>query len=101
MYEICPAHIRMIRVILQDGYFDENTYECQVVTYNSEKECIYLIVGENELPGFSLDGVYECVIRSEKEEIKCHGIIKERFLNELGRIVVLNVINGFYKNSVN
>lgn len=101
MYEKCPASLRMTRVILQNGYFDENTYKCQVITYNPEKESIYLLTGENELPLFSLDGLYECVMKTDEEEIKCVGVIKERYCNKLGRVIVFYVQNGFYKNPVN
>ena len=101
MYEIYPASLRMKRVILQNGHFNENEYKCQVITYNSEEESIYLLTGDNELPLFSLDALYECTLKTETEEILCEGVIKERYFNKLGRIVVLYVRNGFYKNPVN
>ena len=100
MYEKCPASLSMTRVILQNGYFDENIYNCEVITYNPEEESIYLLTGKNELPLFSLDGVYECILETE-ETIKCEGVIKERYYNKLGRIVIFYVRNGFYKNLVN
>lgn len=101
MYERCPASLKMTRLILQDGYYDENTYDCQVITYNSEKESIYLLAGENELPVFSLDGLYECVMVTEQEEVKCIGVIKERYKNKMGGVIEFYIQNGFYKNLVN
>ena len=101
MYEKCPASLRMTRVIVQNGYFDENIYHCEVIMYNPKEESIYLLTGKSELPLFSLDGVYECILEVEEEEIKCEGVIKERYGNKLGKVVVFYVRNGFYKNPVN
>ena len=100
MYEKCPASLRMKRVILQNGYFDETTYNCEIITYNPKEECIYLLTGKYELPLFSLDGVYACILETE-EELKCEGVIRERYFNRLGNVVVFYVRNGFYKNLVN
>ncbi len=100
MYEKCPASLKMKRVILQNGYFDESVYHCEIITYNPEEESIYLLTGKYELPLFSLDGVYECVLEAE-EELRCEGVIRERYLNKLGNVVVFYVRNGFYKNLVN
>lgn len=101
MYEKCQATLKMTRAILQDSFFDKNTYECQVITYNPAKECIYLLTGENELTFFSLDAIYDCVIKDGEEEVKCNGIICERYYNKLGKIILFSVKNGFYKNTVN
>ena len=68
---------------------------------NPKEESIYLLTGKSELPLFSLDGVYECILEVEEEEIKCEGVIKERYGNKLGKVVVFYVRNGFYKNPVN
>lgn len=100
MYEKCPASLRMTRMILQNGYLDNNVYNCEVITYNPKEESIYILTGKHALPLFSLDGVYECILEAE-EEVKCEGVIKERYSNKLGNIVVFYVRNGFYKNLVN
>lgn len=101
MYERCPASLKMTRLTLRDGSYDENTYHCQVITYNAEKESIYLLTGDNELLRFSLDGLYECVMTTEQEEVKCIGVIKERYENKMGGIIKFYIQNGFYKNLVN
>lgn len=101
MYERCPASLRMKRVILQNGFFNENEYKCQVITYNPQEENIYILMGEDELSLFSLDALYECVMETETEKIVCEGVIKERYFNKSGRIIVLYIRNGFYKNPLN
>ena len=101
MYEECQAEVRMQRMILKDGYYDETTYYCSVITYNPEEEDIYLLSGEAKLPVFSLDGIYECRIHTQEGEVSCVGVIEERYWNKLGNVIRVNVKNVFYKNLVN
>lgn len=101
MYEKCPASLKMTRQILQNGFFDDNAYDCQIITYKPEEERIYLLAKDQELTLFSLDGLYDCLIETEGTELKCNGVIRERYYNKTGKIIVFSVQNGFYKNSVN
>lgn len=101
MYEKCTAHLKMLRMILEDGRFEEAESTCCAITYNQEKECIYLLVEDTALPNLSLDAVYECRIDTEDEPVYCKGRIIERYCNSLGKNAVMRVRNGFYKNTVN
>ena len=49
----------------------------------------------------SLDAVYECSIQNENEIFTCQGFIKERYISKLGKVIVFQIQNGFYKNPVN
>lgn len=101
MYEECPADLRMSRVILQEGQIDETEHHCKVIRYNSETECIHLIVGKADITAFSLDGIYECVILNEEEPVWCTGVIRERYWSKNGKVIVFQVQNGFYKKNLN
>ena len=101
MYRECPANLSMKRVILGDGYFDDTVYTCKIVRYIPEKECIYLLTGKTELPAFSLDALYECKIQNDEEILECEGFIKERYMSKMGKVLVFQIQNGFYKNPVN
>lgn len=101
MYRDCPAELRMTRMILSEGYMDEESYPCKVITYHSEEECIYLLTGKTEVTTFSLDGIYECRIKAKDEIVTCSGVIKERYWSKLGKVVVFQIKNGFYKNPLN
>lgn len=101
MYKDCPAELQMKRMILSDGYFDEAAYSCKVIMYEPKEECIYLLTGKTELTAFSLDGLYECSIKAKDENVTCDGMIKERYWSKLGRVIVFQIKNGFYKNLVN
>lgn len=101
MYKDCPAHLSMVRVILGDGYFDETVYACSIIRYIPEKESIYLLAEKADLPDFSLDALYECSIQKNEDVLKCQGFIKERYISKLGKVIVFQIQNGFYKNPVN
>ena len=101
MYRECSANLAMKRVILGEGYYDEGKYECTVIRDIPEKESIYLLTGETDLPVFSLDALYECSIYTGEESISCQGYIRERYMSKIGRVVLFQIENGFYKNPVN
>ncbi|QDW73738.1 hypothetical protein FND36_06635 [Lachnospiraceae bacterium KGMB03038] len=100
MYEDCPAKLKMERMILKDGFFDETVHHCKVISYHPEREMVYLLTGKTELPVFSLDALYTCIIETEEEAICCEGQIRERYWSKLGRVIVFHIQNGFYKNLV-
>ena len=86
MYEECPAKLKMERVILKDGFFDETIHICKVINCDPE------------MPVFSLDALYTCSLEQEEESVSCQGQIRERYWNKLGRVIVFHIQNGFYKN---
>ena len=74
---------------------------CKVIMYKKSEERIYLLTGKTELTEFSLDANYECVIPEEDSEVRCNGFIRERYWNKQGKVIVFQIKNGFYKNTVN
>ncbi len=101
MFEGCLVEIRMIRMILEEGYMGGTTCQCEIVRYDEEKERIYLLLLSADLPAISLDGTYECKITDGGETIMCTGRIIERFLDKNGKEMVFQIENGFYKNNLN
>lgn len=101
MYEGNIAHICMTRNILEQGYFDKNSYECKVITYKPEEEQIYLLTEKEELPVFSLDGLYECQLGEGEETVVCNGMITERYTSRQGKVLIFRIKNGFYKKVLN
>lgn len=101
MYEECPALLQMTRTFLEDGEKDEIIRHCKVIRYDPEEENIYLIAGKSDITSFLLDGVYRCTINSEKKEIWCQGVIRERYCNKVGKVLVFRVQNGFYEKNIN
>ena len=88
------ARLKMKKMILDGGYFNDTEYICKVAN-------IYLLTGKTELPEFSLDAIYECVLDEEEQETACAGVIRERYWSKHGKVLVFHIENGFYKKNVN
>ena len=101
MYEECSADLRMIRMIKKGGFFDDLSYHFKIIRYIEEEESIYLLTGKVDLPTFSLDGIYECIIQAEDAPVICTGTIRDRYWSKAGRVILFRVENGFYKNNLN
>ncbi len=100
-FEGNTVKLRMTKMILDRGRYDEAVHACKVIMYKKEEERIYLLTGKTELTEFSLDANYECTIPESGREIRCGGFIRERYWNKLGKVIVFQIKNGFYKNTVN
>lgn len=92
------AVLNMRKILLANTELDEKNYLCQVLRYEPKQECIYLVLENDLLPAISLDAVYECKIWEHEDTLVCTGRIKERFYNEFGKILQLEIENGFYGN---
>lgn len=93
--------LKMIRAVLDKEEYVDTTYICKVIAYKKEEGCIYLLTGKTEVTEFSLDGIYECILPDGEEEVRCTGMIRERYWNKLGKVLVFRIEKGFYKNPVN
>ena len=94
------AVLTMKKVLLANTELDEKNYLCKVLRYEPKQECIYLVLENDLLPAVSLDALYECRIQESEKVLICTGRIKERFYNEYGKILELEIENGFYKISL-
>ena len=86
MYDGDKAVLTMVQYLKEDKEKDEK-----------EMEQVHLILRSGSLSDISLDAVYECRIRTITCETVCTGMIKERYENRAGMILVLQVTNGFYE----
>ena len=75
--------------------------EGTVIRYDAKEACVYLILENEELTAASLDIIYGCEVLSEEEKVTFTGRIKERYYNELGKVLKVEIENGFYKISIN
>ena len=92
--------LTMKKILLANAELDEKNYLCEILRYEPKRECIYLVLENDLLSAISLDAVYECRIHEGEEARVCTGRIKERFYNEYGKILQLEIENGFYKISL-
>lgn len=100
MYDGDKAVISMIQYLKEDMEKDDTAYKCTVVEYQKELEQVHLRLSSEDIRKISLDAIYECRIQTMKGESVCTGVIKERYENRAGMILILQIINGFYEINV-
>ena len=91
------ATLFMKKALLANAGMDEKKYICEVLRYEANRECIYLVLENDLLPAISLDAVYECRIHEQEKDIACTGRIRERYYNAEGKILEFEIENGLYK----
>ena len=96
MYEGCKVDLQMERIISADGIFDETTRYFKVKRYETDDDFMTLLAKDSDLTVLSLDAKYHCVIHNGAEKLHCSGMIRERYQNEDGNIVLFRIENGFY-----
>ena len=100
MYSGDKALIKMVQNLKEGLELDERVIKCTVIEYQKETEQVHMLVETGELKEVSLDAIYECRIQTLQGESICTGMIKERYENRAGMIIVLQITNGFYEINI-
>ena len=100
MYDGDRATLAMKHYLREEREMDTKVYSCTVIEYKKETEQVHLLMSDGELTDISLDAIYECRIKTIKGEAVCSGMIKERYENRAGMILILQIANGFYEINV-
>lgn len=100
MYDGDRAQLSMKQYLKEDKELDARVFSCTVIEYKKETEQVHLLMSDGNLTDISLDAVYECRIKTLKGESVCTGMIRERYENRAGMILILQIVNGFYEISV-
>ena len=87
----------MKKMLFAGENLDEKKYACKVFQYDTKREVIFLELENDDLPAISLDAIYECNIKEDNHLTVCTGRIGERYHNQHGKIIKLEINNGFYK----
>lgn len=98
--EQTKASLHMKTMILAGGELDESTYKCEILKYDNQEECIYLVLSEAEIDKISLDGIYQCVVYRDGCGIECEGRVTDRYTNHEGNVLRFQVMKGFYKINI-
>lgn len=101
MYEGCSVEIWMEQMILEEGETETRTHYGRVIGYDEAKECMQLMLRGEEVDVISLDAIYGCRIMDGEKSAECRGRILERYMEKRGNILIFQIENGFYKNSLN
>lgn len=101
MYQGCSAELKMSRMLLEEGDTEERVHYCRVLSDDREKEILKLILRGEEVDVISLDAVYSCKLTDGEKSESCDGMVLERYMGEQGNVLIFQIENGFYKNSLN
>lgn len=94
------AALVMKKKLCAGGELDEKRYLCEVLSYDAKKKSIFLVVEKYMLQEFSLDAIYDCTIKEDENIISCTGRIRERYCDQHGKVLKIEINNGFYKINV-
>lgn len=100
MYDGEKAVIVMTKSLKEGIEIDKYIYKCTVIEYKKETEQVHLLMETGAMKDISLDAIYECRIHTIKGDVCCIGKIQERYGNHAGKILVLQVLNGFYEKNM-
>lgn len=101
MYDNYPVDIVMKEMILEGGFFDEVSYSGTIDKYDEDAEVLYISIND-ELPIYSLDAAYECIISdSDGKLISCEGAVSERYQSKGKKMIVFQIQKGFNKKNEN
>ena len=92
------AYIRMHKPLVVGNVLDEKVLMGNITEYDEEREYMYVQVQTKALEDMSLDAIYECGVKEDGEVVSFTGRIRERYLGEDGKIIRIQIENGFYKN---
>lgn len=93
------AEIKIMKMLRLGQEEKNQTYACEVVSYDIKRAILCLVLKSGELTDISLDAIWECKIYAEQERLECTGRIRERYCGIEGKTLLLKVENGFYKIS--
>ncbi len=100
MKKVDRVEIKMKKALCTGEKLDEQIYLCELLKYDSKRECLYFEVAALDLTVFSLDAIYECRLQSGTSILECTGRIKERYCQRNEKIIKFEIENGFYKNNI-
>lgn len=96
MFEGNKVELKMEKTIIISSLLDEETHFCKVLRYDPEEDYIRLLLDKEELQELQLDAKYRCDILTKNDVVSCTGVIKERFHDETGNVLLFKIENGFY-----
>ena len=79
---------------------DAKKYVCKVIKYDTKQAALYVNLEKDNLEDISLDAIYECDVKQEEEFVVCEGRVGERYFNKYGKVIKIEIKNGFYKINV-
>lgn len=101
MYEGCSVELEMRQMILEEGKMEERIHYGRIISYDADQARMRLLLRGEPVEVISLDAIYRCKIMDGERSAECEGMVLERYLDRQGDMLVFQIENGFYKNSLN
>lgn len=101
MCEGCSVELQMKQMILEEGVMEDRVHYGKVLSVDKDRETLKMLLRGEEVDVISLDAVYNCKLTDGENVEDCDGMVLERYLGEEGNILIFQIENGFYKNSLN
>ncbi|MDD3360572.1 MAG: hypothetical protein PHW34_02755 [Hespellia sp.] len=98
MFEGSKVELKMEKAVIISALPDEGIHICKVLRYDPEEDYIRLSLEKEELQTIQLDAKYRCDILTKTEIVTCTGVVKERFHDETGNVLIFKIENGFYSS---
>lgn len=94
------VELKMQRTLCDGQLYDERIHLCEFLMYDAKEENLCLVLKAGDLTELSLDALYECRIIGADEQLLCIGRIQNRYCCGAGKVVQLQIANGFYKINI-
>ncbi len=91
------AELKIKKTLRIGQLVSEKAYVCELLSYDIQRAELLFALKSGELTELSLEAIYECQIQTTDARLACTGRIRERYCNQNGKILKLQVENGFYK----
>lgn len=97
MFQKGQADLKAVRSFGAAQEISEKEFHCEIIRYEKEKECIYLLMKDNALTDISTDCIYRCTVKEEETAYEVTGSIRDRYLSEAGNVLEFKIENGVYR----
>ncbi len=91
------AELKIKKILRIGQLVSEKVYVCELLSYDIQRAELLLVLKNGQLTELSLEAIYECNIQTVDGILVCTGRIRERYCDREGKILKLQVENGFYK----
>ena len=91
------AELKIKKALRIGQLISEKVYVCELLSYDIQRAELLFTLKNEQLTELSLEAIYECNIQTVDGSLVCTGRIRERYCDREGKILKLQVENGFYK----
>ena len=95
------AYLTPEKAIGKQTILSDVVYNCNFLSYDEIRESIFVELTQAELCDVSLDVIYDCRVIGENDITQIKARIIDRYDGKSGKILMLKIVEGFYKIPIN